>query len=83
MSSVYQPKRKELAKVKVVSSNETQLRSPDKNYRIHDEDKERVKKYKKSKTFLAENLLGIYAQTRACATVEKTRRRKFYNYYML
>lgn len=28
-------------------SMETQLRSPDKKYRIHDEDKERVKKYKK------------------------------------
>ena len=28
-------------------SNETQLRSPDKNYRIHDEDRERIKKYKK------------------------------------
>ena len=39
MSSVYQPKRKELAKVK--------LAPLDKKYRIHDDDKERVNKYKK------------------------------------
>ena len=39
MSSVYQPKRKELAKVKFAPL--------DKKYRIHDDDKVSVNKYKK------------------------------------